>query len=695
MAISEESTTETRETFSSGVPAEEGGEASPASPALENDTPNESFSGTIPLLEFAEILDRHREWVESGGESGARADLSGADFAHADLTGANLQGAFLHKVNLRGADLSMANLQGASLVQADLQETNLLGTELRGANLMGATLLGASGLWVGRLGRTNLFGAVLPDAAFDLDGTRALAQATKAARWFYLSLLGFAALCLFLCAATTDLRLLQNSSALPAVIFGNALPMSGFYLGGPLLLFGLYLRFHFLLLRLWGSLAAQPAVFPNGQTLEQSGPWFLIGLVRGQFQWMREGRSPFSRLETIAAALLAYWIVPVLLVMFWLRYLTRQDLRGSLLQTLLVTAAVAAAASLPSIVASVLRPGDFRRRRLTSLVYVVTSALILAGVFGALLTLLSIGIIRGVPQDSRRAPDLSPADIRRWAAEAFWLAGYTPYADLNEAEISPRSSVAASGDDTVSPTQGARLNQVSLRYAQAYRAFLVNARLWRADLEGAYLSEADLRGANLREAHLRWAVLDRARANRAALVGADARRANFAVADLRGADLSYAVLEDAIFAQGKLAGATLYGADLRRAQLLRGDFERADLRDANLEGAVLSLADLHDADLSAAKLAGARLAGVQLKGAILLEADLRKTQLHGAVFQGAVLREALLDGADLDGADLRGAVGLTATQVCSASLWRGAQMDEELRQEAERRCGGGRAPSAN
>ena len=49
-------------------------------------------------------------------------------------------------------------------MQADLRDTNLLGTELRGANLMGATLYGAEGLWVGRLGGTNLFDAMLPEA---------------------------------------------------------------------------------------------------------------------------------------------------------------------------------------------------------------------------------------------------------------------------------------------------------------------------------------------------------------------------------------------------------------------------------------------------------------------------------------------------------------------------------------------------
>src|SRR5437879_8075560 len=80
------------------------------------------------LLDLAEILDQHKIWVESGGESGVKADLCGVNLEKADLTGVNLQGAHLHRMNLGGADLSMANLRGASLVRSNLQNANLLGT---------------------------------------------------------------------------------------------------------------------------------------------------------------------------------------------------------------------------------------------------------------------------------------------------------------------------------------------------------------------------------------------------------------------------------------------------------------------------------------------------------------------------------------------------------------------------------------
>ena len=63
------------------------------SPAAE--PPGENDAAGISLLELAEILDQHKMWVESGGESGVKADLTGINLARADLTGVNFQGAHL------------------------------------------------------------------------------------------------------------------------------------------------------------------------------------------------------------------------------------------------------------------------------------------------------------------------------------------------------------------------------------------------------------------------------------------------------------------------------------------------------------------------------------------------------------------------------------------------------------------------
>jgi len=668
--------------------------APPPKPASEPEKAKESHqdlsvadnSMALSLIDLAEILDQHRIWVESNGDSGTKADLSGVNLAKADLTGVNLQGAHLHRVNLCGADLSMANLRGASLVQADLRNANLLGTELRGVNFMGATMYGAEGLWVGRLGGTNLFDALLPETVAAFDSSKAIADSTKIVRWFYFLSLGVAAVCCLLIAFTSDIRLLLNASALPVPHTGNLLPMSGFYLGGPILLFVLYVRFHFLLLRLWGSMAALPAVFPDGQTLEKDGPWYLMGLVRWHFRWQRDQRSPFSALETALATILAYWVVPATLFLFWLRYFVRQDFRGTLLHVVLLTVSVALATALPVVVSRVLKPGDIRIHKAKGIFLLVFSTTRAALVTGLVLLVFSLGVIRGLPADPSIAPEHSPADPRRWAAQVFQSVGYRPFADLTEASLSapPRGNWT---DESLSAVPGAHLNLINLRFARAYRAFLANARMWRADLEGAYLSEANLRGANLREAVLKTAILDRVQAAGAIMVSADASGANFSGADLHAADLSYGIFENAVLSNSKMAGASLYAVNLRSAQLLRTDLSRADLRDTKLEHAVLSFANLSDADLSSAKLGEASLTGAQLKGTVLLDTDLKKTDLRGAYLTGAILRGAELDGANFAGADLRGALGITPAQLCSSANWRSALLDPDLLAQSQLLCG--------
>src|SRR5438270_10897503 len=660
--------------------------------ATENPAAADVLSGGdsigISLLDLAEILDQHKIWVESGGESGVKADLCGVNLTKADLTGVNLQGAHLHRMNLAGADLSMANLRGASLVRSNLQNANLLGTELRGANLMGANLYGAEGLWFGRLGGTNLFDSVLPESISAVDSSKAIGDATKVARWFYFLTMGVSAVCLLLIAFTSDVRLLVNSSALHTTRLGNLLPMTGLYLGGPIVLLVLSLRFHFLLLRLWGSMAALPAVFPDGQTLEKDGPWYLMGLVRRHFRWQGESRAAMTAFESALSTLLAYWIVPVTLFFFWLRYLTRQDFRGTLLHVFLTTAAVATATSVPFIVSRVLRPGDIRLPKSRNVLRMILGTTRSAVAAGVILFVISVGVNRGLPSDKTGVAAASAADPRRWAATVFQSVGYRPYADLTEASLStPLPKGTPWTDENVAKIPGAHLNEMNLRYARAYHAFLVNAKLWRANLEGIYLSEGDLRGANLRETLLRSGIFDRALLSHAVLVSANATGADFSAADMRFSDLSYGRFESSVLSNARISGASLYAINLTNGQLLRTDLSRSDMRDARLEHAVLSFANLEQPDLSSARLANASLTGALCKGTIFLDADLKNADLRGANLTGAVLRGAETDGANLTGADLRGTLGVTSQQVCSALNGRTALMDPDLASEVQVRCG--------
>ncbi len=647
----------------------------------------EPRSPRVDLLEFAEALDQHRLWVETAGREGARGDFSGANLSEADLTGVNLQGATLQKTNLRGADVSMANLRGANLVEADLREANLLGAEFSGANLMGANLYLAEGLWAGRLGGTNLLDATLPEGVAAQDAGKTITQSTQAARWFYLLVIFLCAGACCLVALTKDVRLLLDKAAVPIDRIPNFLPLQGFYLGAPLLLTVLYLRMQFLLLRLWGSMGALPAVFPDGRTPEKDGSWYLMGPIRPNLLWSRDPRSPLALLESMIARLLVYWAVPATLFLIWLRYLVMQDYRGTLLHVFLFTLVAAAACGLPRVVARVLRPGDWTEETTARFMKDVLSALRAPVAAGIVLFGLSLGVIHGLPSDPTIHPEVGRGDPRRWAATVFRVVGFRPFADITEESISSSSGSDDTRDASVAEGPGPRLNEMTLRYARGYRAAFANARMWRANLEGASLSEADFRGVNLREGILRSAKLDRLQAMRGNFVSVDAQWANFSGGDFRNADLSFANLEGATLTTANLARASLYSVNLRHANLLRADLSHADFRDVKLEGAILSLAVLEETDMSAAKLLGANLTDAQLKGTIFLEADLSKADLRGSTMTGAILRQAKLEGARLDGADLRGALGLEAWQVCSAQGWRGAQLDRDVKQAVEQSCG--------
>ena len=639
------------------------------------------------LLEVAEALDQHRLWVESNGKEGIRGDFAGANLSDADLTAVNLQGADLTKVNLRGADLSMANLRGANLVEADLRETNLLGAEFSGANLMGANLYGAQGLWAGRLGGTNLFDATLPEAVGSYDGGKTIGQFTQAARRFYLLLI---TVCIGACAMvalTTDVRLLLDESATVSARIPNFLPLQGFYMGGPLLLTVLYLRLQFLLLRLWGSMGALPAVFPDGQTPEKDGSWYLMGPIRQHLRWTRDPRSPLAMVESRLARLLAYWAVPATVFLFWLRYLVMQDYRGTLLQVFLLTVVAAAGFAMPRVVARVLRPADWTDESTPQFLRDVAGAFRVPVAVGLVVFLMSLGVIRGLPADANARPEIGRGDPRRWAATAFQALGYRPYADVTEESIST-NAVKPVTDGETGTGSGPRLNEINLRYSRGYRSQFAGARMWRANLEGSSLSEADFRAANLREAVLRDANLDRLQAAKANLVSADAQGAQLAGADFRNADLSYANLDGALLTTANFGRATLYAVKLRHANLLRAELSHADLRDVKLDDAVLSMASMEQTDFSAAKMTGVNLTGAQAKGTIFLEADMSRADLRGAAFPGAILRDTKLDGARVEGADFRGALGLQAWQVCATQGWQGAQFDADVKAAVMQSCGG-------
>jgi uncharacterized protein YjbI with pentapeptide repeats len=670
-------------------------------PSLES-TENLAGPARIDSSEWAleEALGNHKQWLDSRGVEGKKANLRAAKLEGTELISANLRYADLQDANLKAADLLLADMRNACMVRANLQDSCLVGANLEGANLEGASLESAMGLVPRQLAGTNLREASLPAQIAEFGALAEFAKASQtSARTFSAVILASLVSCLMIWK-TKDVQLVSDSAVLPFLhspTAAAALPTAEIYLIAPVLLLCLYLLFQYHLQRLWDTVLELPAIFPDGRALGQKQPRIITGLLRLHFHWMNQDAPSTRLIEKSVSAFLAYWIVPAVLILFWGRYLTLQEIHGTILQEALVMAAVGVAIYATTKIG---RPqerwvvsGQTKATFAEKLRQINPVTLLIILFVG--MTFLSIGTITGVPHGKDRAPQFSSASIRRWAPAVLSSVGYDPYADLTEATVSARPANwradATETSDELSEVKGARLNESHFRYAQAYGIFLANAHLWRSDFYGAFLSEADLRGADFGQADLRLAILDRAKMNHTNFDRAQLGGANLARADLRGANLSYSSLVNANLVDARLDGASLYGAHLSSANMVRANMQKTDLRDAQLDGVDLEHADMQQAYLWSAKLPNARMVNAQLATAIFIDADLSGADLRGAQFNGTVLNGANLQNANLDGADLRGALQLGAAQVCSAKSRQGATLDDALQKLVDAQCGGGHA----
>ncbi len=553
------------------------------------------------------ILAAHAKWQETDGKEGKQANLFGANLEGADLSRTNLQGAILAVANLQranlfganlhGANLQEAKLQGASLIRADLQGARLFGANLQGADLQEAKLgeadLGGADLQGADLIKADFEGANLSDADFrnadlsdaklskviglradqlagadlsnaklskdiaEFGGLSRVAEISSIARPIFIGILAGCVYSWLTIATTTDARLLTNSASSPLPIIGTEIPIAGFYWVAPILLLAVYVYLHLYLQRLWAGLADLPAVFPDGSPLNKKVyPWLLSGLLRAHFKLLKDKRPLLSRLENWATIFLAWWIVPVTVLVFWGRYLPRHEGFGTGLHVALLVVSVGSATLLQRHAAATLRrdvapfrwrrPWPDRRTR---------QAAVAVGL-GAVLALVSLGAIEGEVRREFSTWSIVavPDAATTWVPYAFDLVGYRTYANLRDADLSTKPATwtglaerppeePEELDKTLmekaraefAQVKGAPLQGADLRYADAVRAFLAKADLGGAKLQGADLDFASLRGADLGSANLRGAHLYRAN-----LQGADLQEADLTNANLAGANLTKA-----------------------------------------------------------------------------------------------------------------------------------------------------------
>jgi hypothetical protein len=210
-------------------------------------------------------------------------------------------------------------------------------------------------------------------------------------------------------------------------------------------------------------------------------------------------------LQVGIAIILAWWVVPGTLLLFWVRYLVCHDWVVTTCHITLLVAAIGFAVLFQGLARTLLRShvvGWYKHGAV---------ALMLAFSIDVVLSFLSFGALTGIPPhlytanqlQQRLVPNLGAADIRRLVPRLLALVDSSPFANLAEVDVSTRlAPLTGQGKEILMLVKGASLKDRSIRYANAFRAFLVNADLRGTDLLGADLRQADLRGARLDGAKL-------------------------------------------------------------------------------------------------------------------------------------------------------------------------------------------------
>lgn len=583
--------------------------------------------------ELAALLALHKQWVESDGNEGLKANLEDANLEQADL----------RDVDLTRATLNGARLRGARLDGADLRDTTFFN-----ADLTNAELGKARGLSFHNLAGADLTGAILPAAVDPSAYLARLGEITGNARTTFNSLMIASAYCVLTILTTTDDHLLRNASASPIPFTGTEAPILWFFKLMPFVIMLIFIFFLVNLSRLWTSMKRLPAVFPDGSDLTTIPyAWVLTDVVRAYMPQLQQ-KAERQRVPYNSLLCYTFFLIPIAtLFLFWWQYLPLRD--AAVTYSHVVFFSIAVFATIVFIWFLVWKNIPTRSLVIRSVMLGLCVFLI------GFVYLFSYRVFRenydrqiaGCPSGIA-VPLLCGLGHRSYVEVRYKTLSIRPLSWADPAELISDDDWADRGkadkiDSLFAPVEGIDLRGFDLSFADAQDAFLVKARL-----EGTILTRADLKFADLRLAHL-----DEAQAQGALFSRADLRRARFHGAHLDGAYLDNADLRAANLVQADLTGAWLDGADLRGAFL----------QEVKAKGVHLKRADLSDARLPRADLTGADLGSAKLRGANLVQSDLR----------GAILDGADLSGARLDGADLSENDSITEGQLMSACAAADAQ----------------------
>jgi uncharacterized protein YjbI with pentapeptide repeats len=537
------------------------------------------------------------------------------------------------------------------------------------------------------------------------DNIHNLSEISKNSRTTFIAILLAVAYSYLTIGATTDAALFTNSSSSPLPIIQAQVPIVWFYYFAPIILFMLFIYFHVYLQRFWRCVAALPLWHEDGRTLDEYVyPWIVsAAFLRAEIPSLNNNNKFRLPLEAAISIILAWWLIPVILIFFWARFLTLHYWPGTIMHIVIIVLSVAGA--LRFYCAAKDAVNSKREPKKPTSLLMKPSVLSTWGAIIVLIVLsyISYGAIEGAPAEVCKQNDIPQCNWLHSGGRVLkTVVGYNPFADLNGNEFhKPENWWGLANDvkfkDRLQELPRPIFEEKDLRFADAKNAFLMrsnfqSAKLQWINLDNATLINADFSNAlinkgSLDKADLRWSDLTDANLEEAHLWDADLHmsyltRTNFHDADLSNSNLTqtsgvgvdfkntnlrYSDLSQVQYSGASMIGTRMQKAVLTRANILGSEFECAKLNESTLietalTDSIFNKTDFEKADLSNAKLDDAELTNVDFQGAIMHStfaqnskfshvrfnlADMSDADFINAEFSHADFTDVSLDKADL------------------------------------------------
>jgi uncharacterized protein YjbI with pentapeptide repeats len=454
-------------------------------------------------------------------------------------------------------------------------------------------------------------------------------------------------------ATTTDAALISNSNATPLPIIQVNVPIVWFYYFAPIMLAVLYAYFHLYLERYWRCLARLPLRHPDGRGLDDYiYPWLIAStFIRGGIPELSTQRVS-ARLEAWLSLLLAWWLVPIVLLFYWARYLVAHDWVGTLLHLLLIVMTVGLALRFYFTARNALRgmsrhsdgDGDDEQKlsapvfRLSVRQWCMTAAGVMFLITGVVY--LSMAALHG----------LSPATCEKLAGEEscrlygvgqrVWeVIAIAPRTEITEHRFIAKpenwDTLIGQADRIANFLDAQRtlvLDRRDLRNMNAKSAFLPGSRIRRSDLAYADLRHAVLTGARLEDLNLRGVNLEDADLQHAQIVNVQ-----FDGVIANAARLSHARFDGATTDLGTRLSGSFSDAHFERAAGERLHFDgngqsETSFRDAHLAGATFDWAQVERVDFSFADMTGTSMANSQFQDTDFSQALIKRARFDFSTF---------------------------------------------------------------